>query len=187
MDSHVVSGVARGATIIFLFGVLWLTIGLATGRRSPLWLRGSILLAGLLLAALVARLDLRAVRLSRLAPPLTAEQQAIGKQVGRRFGWITGLEGGAIVLAVIILNVVRRPDYILSTIALIVGLHFFPLAGLFASPFYCLTGLAGCAIGVAGYFVADPRLRASVVGLSFGLLLWLTVAALILRVPPSHA
>jgi hypothetical protein len=45
-------------------------------------------------------------------------------------------------------------------IALIVGVHFFPLAPLFRAPVYYVTGFLGCAIGVAGFFAADDiRLR----------------------------
>ena len=62
---------------------------------------------------------------------------------------------------------------------MIVGLHFLPLAGLFQHPSHYVTGILGCAIGVAGFLIPDPSVRLSAVGLSFGLLLWLTVAALV--------
>src|SRR5581483_3894188 len=112
----------------------------------------------------------------------TAQEQASAQVVGHRFGWITGLEVGAIVLVVVVLNMVRRPNYILTTVALIVGLHFFPLASLFNSPLYYVTAVLGCAIAVGGYVISDPKLRASVVGGAFGLLLWVTVAAGMCRV-----
>jgi len=44
---------------------------------------------------------------------------------------------------------------------------------------YYVTALLGRLIGVAGLLIADPALRHSIVGLSFGLLLWLTVAAVL--------
>jgi hypothetical protein len=110
-------------------------------------------------------------------------QRAISsRQVARRFGWITGAEGAAILLAVVVLNAVSRPDYIPSVIALIVGLHFFPLAKLFGAPTYYVTGLLGSGIGVAGLLIPDPPLRNTIVGLSFGLLLWTTAAALLVEI-----
>lgn len=73
---------------------------------------------------------------SERAVPPTTQQVAAERQIGRRFGWITAIESVAILLAVVILNVIHRPDLILPAIALIVGLHFFPLASLFGSPIY---------------------------------------------------
>jgi len=121
----------------------------------------------------------RVEQLSHHAPPPTTAQADL--QVGRRFGWITAIEGAAIFLVVVLLNATGRPDFILPVIALIVGLHFFPLARLFGASIYYVTGLLGCVIGVAGLLIADPALRHSVVGLSFGLLLWLTAAALLVQ------
>jgi hypothetical protein len=83
---------------------------------------------------------------------------------------------GGDLLAVVVLKAIHYPDYILCGIALIVGVHFFPLAALFRAPVYYGTALAGCAIGLAGFFVADPGVRQKVVGISFGLLLWATAA-----------
>jgi hypothetical protein len=74
---------------------------------------------------------------------------------------------------------VHRPDFIAAVIALIVGLHFFPLASLFGRPIYYGTGILGCAIGSFALFVSEPRLRTSVVGLSFGSLLWITTAVVL--------
>jgi hypothetical protein len=64
----------------------------------------------------------------------------------------------------------------LCAIALIVGVHFFPLAALFKAPLYYVTGSVGCLIGLAGFLTADNDGRQKVVGLSFGLLLWATSA-----------
>jgi hypothetical protein len=75
-----------------------------------------------------------------------------------------------------VLKALRCADYILSGIALIVGVHFFPVAALFHWPVYYGTALAGCAIGLVGFFVDESALRQKIVGISFGLLLWATAA-----------
>ena len=89
---------------------------------------------------------------------------------------IFGVELAAIFLAVVVLRLLHYPDYILCGIALIVGVHFFPLAALFKAPVYYGTALLGCAIGLVGFFMSDAGLRHKVVGISFGLLLWATAA-----------
>ena len=177
MNPKALTGMTIGSAIMFLFGVVWFLVGLSGGRFFPVWLRAGLPVVGLALAAWIAMLAVRAVRVSRNAPPPTAEQAAIGRQIGRRFGWINGIQGDAIFLAIVALNAAHRPDFIAPAIALIVGLHFLPLAGLFQRPSYYVTGLLGCAIGVAGLLIPDPSVRQSTVGLLFGLLLWLTVAA----------
>jgi len=173
MSLHARDGRAVGATIMFFFGAIWLLLGVLGGRPSPGWLRAGLLVAGFLLGVWIAIVVHRVSHVSEAAPPIL-DHTAVGPQIGRRFGWITGIEGAAIFLAVILLNVVHRPDFIPPAIAFIVGLHFFPLASLFGRSVYCGTGILGCAIGGSAFFISDPSLRTSVVGLSFGLLLWLT-------------
>ena len=179
MSLHARSGKVVGATIMFFFGAIWLLLGVFGGRPSPGWLRAGLLVAGLLLGVWIATAVHRVSHVSETAPP-ALEQTVVRRRIGQRFGWITGIEGAAIFLAVILLNAVHRPDFIPPAIALIVGLHFFPLASLFGRSFYYGTGILGCAIGGSAFFISDPSLRTSAVGLSFGLLLWLTTAIVLL-------
>ena len=165
-----------GAAVMFAFGVLWLLIGLLRGRPSPAWLRVALLVVGIGLGASIATLGLRASGMPHNASPMTAQQIATNRQIGLHFYVILGIEWAAIVLAVVVLWAIRYPDYILCGIALIVGVHFFPLAALLRAPAYYGTALLGCAIGLVGFFMGDSVLRQKVVGLSFGLLLWATAA-----------
>jgi len=165
-----------GAVFMFAFGLIWLLIGLLRGRPSPARLRVSLLFLGIALGASIATLGLRASRLPHNAAPLTPQQIATNREIGQHFYLIFGLELAAIFLAVVVLRAIHYPDYILCGIALIVGVHFFPLAALFKTPVCYGTGLLGCAVGLVGFFVADDSLRQKVVGLSFGLLLWATAA-----------
>jgi hypothetical protein len=176
MDSA--TGMTFGATIMFFFGAIWLLLGLYGGRPSPVSLRVGVLVAGMALAAGIG-IMIRTTRQYSDAPPPTAEQSRISRQTGKRFGWVTAIEGVAIFLAVVLLNAAHRPQSIAPVIALIVGLHFFPLASLFRRPVYYATGLLGCVIGIIGLLISDPALCVSFVGLSFGSLLWLTVAAIV--------
>jgi hypothetical protein len=180
MDSRTAKGMTFGATIMFFFGAIWLLLGLYGGRPSPVFLRVGVLMVGIALAAGIV-IMVRATRQYRSAPPPTAEPAKVSRQTGRHFGWVTAIEGGAIFLAIVLLNAAHRPQAISPVIALIVGLHFFPLASLFGRPVYYATGLLGCVIGITGLLISDPALRMSFVGLSFGSLLWLTVAAVLVK------
>ena len=107
---------------------------------------------------------------------MTAQQLATNQEIGQHFYLIFGAELAAIFLVTIVLNIVHYPGYILSGIALIVGVHFVPLAALFRAPVFYGTGFLGCAIGLAGFVVVDEPLRQKLVGISFGLLLWSTAS-----------
>jgi hypothetical protein len=174
MDRSILLGMTTGAAFMFTFGVVWLLLGLFRGRPSPAWLRLSLLIVGIALGASIVTLGLRASGIPPAATPLTAQQLATNREIGRHFYLIFGVELAAIFLSVVVLRLLHYPDYILCGIALIVGVHFFPLAALFKTPLYYGTALLGCAIGLVGFFMADAGLRQKVVGISFGLLLWAT-------------
>jgi hypothetical protein len=167
---------STAAAIMFAFGIVWLLLGLFRGRPSPRWLRISLVVVGIVLAASLAMLAMRASKLPLDLVPLTARQIAANHEIERHFYLVLGFELAAIFLAVVVLNLIHYPDYILPGIALIVAVHFFPLAALFEAPLYYGTALGGCAIALVGFFMADASLRQKVVGLSFGLLLWATAA-----------
>src|SRR5690348_7549538 len=181
MHARALTGMAIGASTMVFFGAIWLLVGAYLGRPLRQWARGALIVTGLVLMAATGLAASRALRLSHTAPPLTTEESAVGQQIGHRFGWITGLEGGAIFLAVVVLKALHRPTAILPIVAIIVGLHFIPLAGLFGAPLYYATGAIGCIVGVIGLLIGDPRLRASFVGLSVGILLWVTACVVLLQ------
>lgn len=176
MDRSALIGMTTGAAVMFGFGIVWLLIGLFRGRPLPLWSRLLLLAAGAALASSILILGRTASSIAPNSIPLTAEHLAIDREIGHRFYIIFGLEMVAIFVAVIVLRVLHYADYILCGIALIVGIHFFPLAPLLSAPVYYGTALAGCAIGLVGFLMDDASLRQKVVGISFGLLLWTTAA-----------
>ena len=182
MNPQALLGITIGSTVMFVFGAIWLLLGFCAGRPSPGWLRAAFLIAGVSIAVWIAVTGIRARSIARSAAAPSRKEEMRDREIGRRFELITGAEGLAILVAVVGLNVAHRPNLILPVIAAIVGLHFFPLAALFGSPAYYVTGVLGCAISLAGFLTYDPALRKTVVGLSFGTLLWLTVAAILIRI-----
>lgn len=176
MDRSALTGMTIGAALMFGFGVVWLLIGGFRGRPLPIWLRLLLLGTGAALATSIVILGRTALSIAPTAIPLTPDHIAIDREIARRFYIIFGLEMVAIFLTVIVLRALHHADYILCGIALIVGVHFFPLAPLLSAPVYYATALTGCAIGLIGFFMDDANLRQKVAGISFGLLLWTTAA-----------
>jgi hypothetical protein len=69
-------------------------------------------------------------------------------------------------------------------VALVVGLHFFPLARLFRMPLYYFTGTALCVVSIATMILAPILDYSEAVwfvlpGLGSGLVLWTTGAMLV--------
>jgi hypothetical protein len=176
MKREVLIGMTAGAALMCGFGALWLGMGLFRGRPSSLKLRVCMLCAGIVLAVSIAFLARRASQTPPSHVALTEQQIAANRDLVKRFTIVFGLEIAAILVAVVVLRALHFPEYILCATALIVGIHFLPLAALFESPVYYVTGLLGCAIGFIGFFMADAGMRQKAVGLSFGVLLWATSA-----------
>jgi hypothetical protein len=174
MDRNALIGLTTGGAFMFGFGIVWLLIGLFRGNPLPIWVKLALLFAGSVLGASLLGLARRAMGAPQSA--LSAPQIEINREIARHFYLIFGAELAAIFVAVIVLSLLKHPDYILCGVALIVAVHFFPLAALFKAPFYYGTALAGTAIGLGGFFIERPELRQRMVALSFGVLLWVTAS-----------
>ena len=181
MNSRSLVGMVTGAALMLVFGGLWLFLGVLSGPL-PSWVRTVLLLTGLLLAGGGGVTAKKVVTRSHAASLPTEVENVRGRQIRRRFGWISGLAGVAIFVVVLSLNLAHRPKAIPPVLAIIVGLHFFPLARLFRAPLYYATGALGCVIGVIGLLISQSSLRNSFVGIAFGLLLWLTTAMVLMQV-----
>jgi hypothetical protein len=184
-NSKSIRGMLIGCAVMFGFGILWIVVGLSGGRFSPGWVRIGLAAAGAVLAAWIGLFAIRYIRGHQRAAPASPEQAMLARRIGQRFGRINAVQWGSIIAAIIALNVIHRTGFIAPAIAVIVGIHFLPLAALFRQPSYYATGTLGCIIGAIGFLMADDAARLSVVGLSFGLLLWLTTIAVLVKSQPQ--
>jgi hypothetical protein len=91
-------------------------------------------------------------------PKFTSDSdRAEGKMMANRFGIIFGIEGTAIPLVSVILVVLGHREFTLPAIALIVGLHFYPMAKIFnrkidyyLATWTCLAAITGIVL-IAGH------------------------------------
>lgn len=101
-----------------------------------------------------------------------------------RFRLVNVAQGLGIGIAVFACVRLRRPELIPAAGALVVGLHFFPLATLFRVPLYHATGAALCSVAVATPLVAAPLGAQTaawqvVPGVGAAVILWATSAVLV--------
>jgi hypothetical protein len=104
-------------------------------------------------------------------------EQASPEEHARRdrlVGIASGGEGLAIFLAMIVLGNLGLSDYAAPVIAIIVGLHFVPLARWLPAHLYYGTGALLIVLGVYGFAIRPPDRRLLIVSVGAACILWLT-------------
>ncbi len=167
-------GPAIGMTFMTFFGAAWLSIPLQNGAASISWL---VLFAvgGVVLVVCCIVL----FRLAAKTPPgprggSASDFKAMGKRIGISFGIIFGAETVLIVAVANILPAVGLEPLTVPVIAIIVGVHFLPLAGLFKAKVYYLTGIVSVLVGLGSISISSETLRQDFVGYGMCIVLWLT-------------
>lgn len=96
-------------------------------------------------------------------------------------GIASAVEGVAIFAAVTVLVNLGRRDLIAPAVAIIVGVHFLPLARWFPAPIYYLTAALLVAVGMAGAGVQNLPARVLTVGIGAAAVLWLSCGVVLLH------
>jgi hypothetical protein len=133
------------ALIFGFFGMGWFgwAQSAATPGESVLFSVGSVLAALVFIAGGVLTFRAR-------HEPGTADDAS----TGRRFGVIVGIETGLCLVGSMVLGATGQPVYIPAWIALVVGLHFIPLAPLFGDRRLPVLAAAVTVAAVAGAVIA---------------------------------
>lgn len=128
-----VKGIATGLVMMAVFTLIWSGIayhGLAAGNY---WF------ALLIFPVFSVLFIVNAVKLYRVAPyypKLISEADlAEEKRIGKWFGIIFGAEGLGIFIGINIVVNIGHPELTIPVLALVVGLHFYPLAKVFKRTF----------------------------------------------------
>jgi hypothetical protein len=181
-------GLAAGALILTGFGSFWVFVVLLVWAGRP---PGLLLLAVLVAVGLALASVWRFLAAARAPNPDDAEAARKGRASGVVFGVIFGVEGALIGVGAAVLSGLGLGLLIPFFTALVVGLHFLPLARVFSVPLYAWTGgvLSLLAVGCA-LLPVDPSLRLRALGLTVGATLWLTATAALYKTrlpegPPS--
>ena len=125
-----VRGIATGMFMMAAFTMMWagITFGSLNGKTVAYFLL-------FLFAVFAGAFIVNAISLFRIAkhyPKLTSEADiAERKKMGKWFGIIFGAEGLGIFIAVNVVINLGYADLSIPVIALVVGLHFYPMAKIF--------------------------------------------------------
>ena len=160
-----------GAVLIMgAFAALWWIVGVTASGHASVALCGvPVLITALLIVA--------ALRRRAVGQPLPPGE---GGRRGRLIGITSAAEGLLILVAVNVLANIGKRDFTAPAVAIIVGLHFPPLArGLRARVYYATSALL-IGVGTAGCFVEDANRRLLAVCLSAACVLWLTCGGVLL-------
>ena len=162
-----------GVWVLNAFSAVWSVVGVVTGG-FPLWtsliaIAYSVIVTTLCTSALIGLPD---------AP------QGSHDHVGRLIGIWSAVEGVAIFVAINVLRNVGLQDYVVPAVALIVGLHFFPLARGIPRDTYYGTGAALIIVSVVAMFLPTP-FRAPSAAFGTAVILW--VSSVIMTFGPHDA
>lgn len=122
-----ITSIATGLLMMSFFTTMW--AGIAYGSLQ----HGIILLIlfGLIIITLIS-FAIYLFNISKRFPKLESEaDKAEGKRTGKWFGIIFGAEGLGIFVGINIVVNLGHADLTIPVIALVVGLHFYPLARIF--------------------------------------------------------
>jgi hypothetical protein len=173
-----------GAAILTLFGSVWCILALVSWAARPSWSPGACIAITLALVSLCGQRLMALRSIPSIDDPVAA---AKGKRTGIFFGIIFGIEGGLIALCSILLARFGLDSWIPTMTAVIVGVHFLPLARLFEVPLYYGTGaviviaMGGCAL------IQDAFTRELCAGLVMAAVLWLTALIVLVQARPARA
>jgi len=175
-----VLGAANGVMFMTFFGAVWASIGIrgSHGIGEP-W---SLIISSIVTLILLSGAISLFVKARKMDHAATQEERDQRKQINRKFGLIGGLEGLAILIASVICNMINHFELFFPIMAIIVGIHFFPLAGLFRERFYYGTGAILCILGVITFFLPTNAAVNNVtlvatstfIGFTSALTLWVT-------------
>lgn len=166
---------AIGLIVVNVFAAIWCILGL-NGAGAPAWSWPLPALA----SAIIATLCLRATA------GLPARSPEEGARVGRIIFIWSAAEGVAIVIVLNVLINLGQARLAVPAVAIIVGLHFFPLARGIPMPPYVALGSALTVLGAGAMLLPGPY-PAPVAGFGAAILLWFTCIALVRKASATRA
>lgn len=183
--SSAVRGIASGVLFMSFFGTLWACTGIIglQGWGASLLL---VITAAICIALFISGGSLiKESRKMKDTASKTDRRQV--KHTRLWFNVIFAAEGLAIAIAIAVCIAIRQTEQIPLIIAIIVGIHFFPLALLFQVRHYHFTGGLLCLLAVATWLFMPEEIAIrghqinaymSVVGIGSALILWGTGLAM---------
>jgi hypothetical protein len=142
-----IQSIAGGLLLMALFTVMWSGIASGSLEGAGRIIELLIFWGSALIFVAYAIYFFKSAKLFQTV--MTDAEKAEGKKMGIAYGIIFGLEGILIPIGVFICFQLGLPDLVIPVIALIVGLHFYPMAKIFKRTidYYLATWASLIAIG----------------------------------------
>jgi hypothetical protein len=156
-----------GIVILNIAALVWLAAAFGA-LYLPAWAYG----LPVALSAGIGGLSLSASRWMAPPPP------EVGRRIGRTVGLWSTVEAVLIALAVVVLVRLGQPALIGPVVALIVGLHFIPMAPALGVPLYYWTGAGLVVVGVGALLLPFRPMLASA-GIGAAAVLYATSVGLV--------
>jgi hypothetical protein len=177
-QAQAVFGAGLGALVPAMFGAGWLGWGLGEAKAYNGLTGPAFGFTELFLFACSIYVLRKGRRLRKKYPaPLTSMQRATRK----RFLLIVLIEFLAIALVSILANRLHRADLATDWCAMIVGLHFFPLATIFRAPHFGIIGVLMTLWCALCWVLFRANALVISVSLGTGILLWGSCVFTLLR------
>jgi hypothetical protein len=169
LQAEALTGAGRGAVIGAMAGAGWLGWGLGNAKAYNGYVAPAFGFTALFLFACSVYFLREGRRLRKQYPIAGAStRQAILKW----FLVVFAIEAAAIVLAVILANRLHRADLGTNWCAMIVGLHFLPLARIFRAPNLVVLGILITLWCVLCWVLFEPGMIGIAASLGTGILFW---------------
>lgn len=172
-------GTGIGVIFMAVFGTLWAGTGVM-GLQG--WGFPYVELAAIFVGIIMVIVGISLIHASQKIPNQVSEDGARRlKRIGFLFNMVFIAEGLLIGIAISICNLINQTDLIPGVIAIIVGIHFLPLASLFQIKVYYATGVLLCLLALITWLivpdivmVGEHQILAPLSLLGFGcaLILW---------------
>ncbi|MCY9006870.1 DUF7010 family protein [Peribacillus frigoritolerans] len=185
-------GSGIGVIFMAVFGTLWAGTGVM-GLQG--WGFPYVELAAIFVGIIMVIVGISLIHASQKMSNQVSDDGARRlKRIGFLFNMVFIAEGLLIGVAIAICNLINQTDLIPGVIAIIVGIHFLPLASLFQIKVYYATGVLLCLLALITWLnvpdtvmVGEHQILAPLSLLGFGcsLILWTTGLTLWLGIKNS--
>src|SRR5476649_667226 len=167
---------AIGAMFFTIFGGAWLALGILGGYGMSV-VALLLIVAGTLLLFFAS---LRQFRRNRGAHAAEADSPE-GKRAGRIFNAVNAIQWILVFVAAAVLSRVGHKEWIIASIILIMGIHFFPLSVVFKVPRHYATGAAMTLLAIFYPLMSSAGPTSPVGCVGAGIILWVSAVAALIR------
>ena len=174
-------GLSNGVMALAISGAFWFGMA-AWPARLSVFIALMVLIAMCFTAMIAAFVRLRRKSGGFKLSQLKYADENLRRQTRKivlGFRWVNGVQMALIWVSMSLCYYFRHPELVWPFIALVVSLHFVPLAWLFRVRTYYVTGIAGVGVSLAVILGLGGSGRLVMLGLGMGMVVWMSACYLV--------